>query len=473
MNDMTHKTDDHALHEVPESERQNWLQLAWGTTGIVTTLVQLFVGALATFVAGFWIGVISGIMVAIVGGLLGWAVGNVAFKTGLSSSVLARYHGFGRKGSIVVALIFGFMITGFIALENVLLYKGFLFWSEQADTLQMQLMFYGLLSLVWVGLTAYGFKQVTSVASVTLIAFLGVLVYLMFGIVQSSGQSWVDVFTFGAQLPDEALVALGADTTFGKYAFCFNIMIGAAGALALIDADLGRYSKSTKDIGIAAGLGNLFMNVLMLIVGAAVMYSGGTHLVNYYVAQGMGLADAQAQVLQSPHSVAAAFIILGGAWGAVLLFLAQGKAQVLNTYSASLSLTSIADVVFDFRPGRLVFVIAANLIACLMIALSILDWFAGFITILGVLTTCLSSIIIADYYFISNKRKDKKIRTDFHWPGLITVVVAFISARYIFSGIIPIEFITSVVVSFICYPIVSKLFEKQTNKENNILEINQ
>lgn len=83
MTDLAHKTDDHALEKVPDSERQNWLQLAWGTTGIVTTLVQLFVGALATFVAGFWIGVISGIMVAIVGGLLGWAVGNVAFKTGL------------------------------------------------------------------------------------------------------------------------------------------------------------------------------------------------------------------------------------------------------------------------------------------------------------------------------------------------------------------------------------------------------
>lgn len=457
MSEIAQKTDDHALESVPDSERQGWIKLTWGTTGIVTTLVQLFVGALATFVAGFWIGVISGVGVAIIGGLLGWAVGNVAYRTGLSSSVLARFHGFGKKGSIIVALVFGFMIIGFIALENVLLYKGFLFWSDQADSLGLRISFYAVLTLAWIVLTAYGFRQVTAFASVTLIAFIAVLVYLMVEIIQGSGQSWVDVFSFGAQLPPEALAAIGAETVAGKYVFCFNIMIGAAGALALIDADLGRYSKSSKDIGIAAGLGNLFMNVIMLVIGAAVMYAGTGHLVEYYVGQGMSQAEAQSSVLSSPHSVAAAFIIFGGTVGAILLFLAQGKAQVLNTYSASLSLTNIADVIFGWRPGRVIFVVLANLLACLMIYFSILEWFSGFITTLGVLTTCIAAIIICDYYIVSGWRREKGVRTDLHWPGILTVVISYVCARHVFQGIMPIEFVTSVLVTVIVYPLLSRV----------------
>ncbi|SFM26806.1 purine-cytosine permease family protein [Marinobacter zhejiangensis] len=452
MSNITNNTDDHALESVPDSERQSWIKLTWGTTGIVTTLVQLFVGALATFVAGFWIGVISGVGVAIIGGLLGWAVGNVAYKTGLSSSVLARYHGFGRKGSTIVALVFGFMIIGFIALENVLLYKGFLFWSNQPDSESLRFGFYSVLTVSWILLTAYGFKQVTAFASITLLAFIAILLYLMVEVIQSSGQSWVDVFNFGAQLPPEALAALGAESDVGKYVFCFNVMIGAAGALALIDADLGRYSKSTRDIGIAAGLGNLFMNVIMLVIGASVMYAGTTHLVDYYVAQGMSPEEAQNNVLNSPHSVAAAFIVFGGTVGAILLFLAQGKAQVLNTYSSSLSLTNIFDVIFDWRPGRVVFVVFANILACLMIYISILDWFSSFITTLGVLTTCISTIIISDFYLVSRWRSEKVVRSDYHWPGVITVFVSYVVSRHVLQDFIQIEFVTSVVVTFILYP---------------------
>ncbi|TAM92239.1 MAG: purine-cytosine permease-like transporter, partial [Rhodanobacteraceae bacterium] len=55
--------EDHALESVPENQRQNWLQITWGTAGIVTTLIQLFIGALVTFVAGLKLGVLAGILV--------------------------------------------------------------------------------------------------------------------------------------------------------------------------------------------------------------------------------------------------------------------------------------------------------------------------------------------------------------------------------------------------------------------------
>jgi cytosine permease len=87
----------------------------------------LFFGALVTFLAGIKLELLAGIVATAVGGILGWLLGHVAFRTGLSSTVMARKFGFGVRGSALGSLIFAFMIIGFLALENALLYKGLLF----------------------------------------------------------------------------------------------------------------------------------------------------------------------------------------------------------------------------------------------------------------------------------------------------------------------------------------------------------
>lgn len=449
--------EDHALDAVPDASRKGWLQLSWSTVGIVTTLVQLFVGALTTFVAGIKIGILAGLMVTVIGAALGWGVGHVAYRTGLSSTVLSRYYGFGQKGSILTAAVFGFMIIGFLALENALLYKGFLFYLNIADTMTSRLVVYGLLTVAWILITAFGFELVSRVSSLTLVAFLGVLVYMVFDVIASSGQSWSSVMSFGAQLPPDGLKALGADTDSGKFVFCVNVMIGSAGALAMIDADLGRYAKSSRDIGVAALLGNLFMDVVMLAVGGVVMYAGMGALVDYYVNTGMARDAAQQMALQSPDSVAAAFIVFGGVAGTILMVLAQSKAQVLNVYSASLSLTNLFDAAFSWRPGRLVFVVVANVLALLMLAGSILEWFNSFITILGILTTSFAGIIVADYFLVRRYFSPDQFRehalSALNWPGLTTCVLAFVLAHYVFTAWVPIEFFVSITVSLLLYPV--------------------
>ena len=44
--------EDHALERVHDRERHGWLAMSWNSVGIVTTLVQSYVGALITFIAG-------------------------------------------------------------------------------------------------------------------------------------------------------------------------------------------------------------------------------------------------------------------------------------------------------------------------------------------------------------------------------------------------------------------------------------
>ena len=455
-NSIAASIEDHALEVVPASDRHGWLQISWNTVGIVTTLIQLFIGALTAFVAGMPIALLGGFIVMIIGALLGWGVGHIAYKTGLSSTVMSRIYGFGKAGSMITAIIFGFMIIGFIALENVLLYKGLLFYFGIADSIQMQILIYGLLTLSWILLTAFGFGLVTKVSSWLLVLFLAVLVYIMWGVVGSSSYSVVEVTTFTSQLPVEVLTKMQAATWGDKLAFCVNILIGSAGALALIDGDLGRYARRSKDVAIAAFLGNAFMDIGMLFSGGVVMYAGMSELVAYYVSTGMTQEAAHKIALESPDSVAAAFIVFGGILGAILMLLAQAKAQVLNTYSASLSLTNLMDAALGWQPGRLTFVILANVIAILMLLGSILDWFNSFLTILGILTTCISGIMIADYFIVHPRLNESQLNFNkkeaFNWSGILVGAIGFILAHYVLNSIIKIEFFTALLFSVIAYP---------------------
>lgn len=450
------KMEDHALEPVPDDARQGWLSLTWSTAGIVVSLVQLFFGALVTFVAGIKVGLLAGVVVTIVGALLGWACGHVAYRSGLSSTVMSRYFGFGRRGSIVSSLIFAFMIIGFLALENALLYKGFIFYLGIADTLTARIVIYGLMTILWVFLTAYGFKLVARVSSIALILSLIVLAYIMEVVISSSPHSAADLFSFGSQFPVDTLKAMGAGSDMHKFIFAVNVLIGSAGALALFDADLGRYARRSRDIGIAALLGNLSMDVLMLVLGGVIMYAGIPSLVDFYMhTAGMTREAAMHASLQSPDSITAAFVVFGGVMGALLMVLAQGKTQVLNTYSASLSLSNLFDAL-NFRPGRLTFVVLANIVGVLMLYGQILALVNSWITILGVLTTAFAGIVVADFFIVRRVSKEeldlKAPAENVNWAGVVTLIVAVITSHYLLAQIIPVEAITTVAICIVVYP---------------------
>ena len=261
-------------------------------------------------------------------------------------------------------------------------------------------------------------------------------------------------------MPVDVLKSMGATTPIGKFTFCVNVLIGTAGALAMIDADLGRYAISSKDVAISALIGNLFLDFVMIAVGGIVMYAGTGQLVAHYVANGMSQAAANAAVLNSPDSVASAFIVFGGVLGGILMVLAQSKAQVLNTYSSSLSLTSLSDSTINWRPGRFTFVVLANVVSAMFLIGSILDWFNAFITVLGVLMTCYAGIILADYFIVA-RRHPSAATPAVNWPGVATAVISFVLAHYVMNTLVPIEFFTSLIGALVLYPLLSRLVPRQ------------
>ncbi len=446
--------EDYALERVPASERKGWLTMSWNTTGLVTTLVMLYLGSLVCFVAGVKIALMAGITALVIGSALAWGIASIAYNTGCSGTVITRQFSLGVRGSALASVIFGTMIISFLAIENALLYRGVLLFFEAQDTFMLRILIYSVFTITWILLTAFGFELVTRASSVMVVSFLLLLAWIIIDIVTQSGREIEEALLFPTQLPEVALTGLGIHTPLDKYAFAFNILIAPAGTLALNNADFGRYGRSTFDVGIAATLGILLSTCVVMLLGGVLMYAAAGTVTEYFIGRGLNAETAQARVLQSPDSIAATFMVFSGAVGFILMFLAQAKAQVLNTYSSSLSLTNLCDALFGWRPGRFVFVVLANVIALVMLYGDILEHVEEWFTLLGVFMTCLVGVIILDYYVISARLRRSESEPELvNYAGVVTVVASTVMAHYVLEDIITIECITSLAGAIILYPL--------------------
>jgi cytosine permease len=455
--DLKSRVDDHSLEAVPADDRKHWLSLTWNTAGIVTTLVILFFGALVCFVAGIKIALFAGLLSFGFGSLLGWGLSHVACTTGFSNTLITRQYGLGVKGSVLASIIFSFLIIGMLALENALLYRGILFFFKIQDQLSARILIYGTLTFAWILVTTFGFEFVARFSSVMLIAFLLVMAWMLAGILLQSEGSFIDSLMFTSQFPAPALQRMGIDTDWDKFVFSLNILIGPACALPLVSVDYGRYAKSTPHATMAVVIGGFFQSVIIMLVGGILMHAAAPGLAAYFVEnQGLSMEAASQWVLKSPDSIASAFMLFGGAAGFVLMIIAQAKAQVLNCYGASLSLTNFFDALVNWRPGRFTFVVIANLIALMMLYGHILELVEAWISLLGVLLSTLSGVILMDYFvttpYLSRNGRQTNATQVVNVAGVVTIITSVIMAHYVLPGVISIEVITSCLAVMVLYP---------------------
>lgn len=448
------KMDDHALEQVPESERKSWVQLSNNAMGIVSTLLIMLFGALTTFTAGLGYGLLAGIICLIIGTTFGTLLGNIARKEGLSSTVLTRKYGFGVKGSVVSSLVFCFMILGMLALENALLYHGVLFFFGLEPSIFNAILIYGLFTVCWVVLSLFGIKLVYRIASIATIGFLGVLLYIIIDATVLNGNSVGEILSFGSQF--------SSSTGIFEFIGAVNILIGATGAMTLVNADTSRYARTKKDVLMINIFGNLMQNIVMLLAGGIVAYVGIEHVIQYYVANN-GMTADQARAIAF-NDMASFFIILGGVVGFILMFLANGKAQVLNTYSGSLALTNLFSAI-GWKGNRAIFVVLTNFVALIMIYGDILGLVESWLDALGVLTTCMATIVIVDYYFVKRKMPSESnlIKLEsVNLAGILTLILSSSAALYLSTAkIFPIPFVASTILSLIIYPVLRMYVFKQ------------
>ncbi|AKA48590.1 hypothetical protein IX51_05185 [uncultured archaeon] len=442
--------DDYALGRVPQARRKSGWSLSWLSMGIVSTLVQLDIGYFVAAVAGMKLAIIADILVAIFGGTLGWAVSRVSFAEKLSSTVTSRFYGFGARGSVIASAIFGFMILGFLALENALLYYGTIFALGWTPNLGNEILILGILTVAWILLTTYGINAVLKVSSYLLIVFIILLGYMFYVAVFASGTGVGAIFSHGPLIP-----GMGSSTT--RFMIAVTTLAGSAGALALVDADYARYARTKKDLPIMSYMGSIMIDIVIMISGSVIVYGGLQPAISYVIAHNIvptgTTAGAYVNSLAS-NNTGAFFIILSSVVGFILMYAAQAKAQVLNTYSGSLALANFFDATAKWKPGRLVMVILGNIVALIMIFVGILGFISGYLDILGITTTSFAGIMIADYYIVRRgKRANHKSVEAVNIAGVLTILIATgISAYLETQGIFVMGFLLALILVLVLYP---------------------
>jgi cytosine permease len=322
------------------------------------------------------------------------------------------------------------------------------------------------MTVTWIGLTAWGFAVVTRTSSLMTIGFFVVLAWMIVRVVMQAGAGGAEVFFFTSQLDAETLGRMGLTSEAGKFIFAFNLLVGPACALALNTADFGRYGKSTGHVAAAAMIAIFMQSLVIMFIGGLLMKSAAPVMVAWFV-DTAGLAEnaARQRLLQSPDSIAATFMVFGGAVGFLLMILAQAKAQVLNNYSSSLCIANLFDALFRWRPGRLTFVVLANVIALIMLYGKILHFVEDWIKLLGVLLSALAATIIADYYVVRPRLPAVADEpAGVNWAGVTSIVVAVVCAHWLLKAWQPVEVLTSLVCVALLYPALRLTLLRPGNK---------
>lgn len=451
--------EDHALVRVPEEERKSGWYLALSPVSVATALVLFAIGGFAVVLAGFKIGLITGLVITVFGIILAKTLSMIAFKSGVSSTITSRFFGFGQRGSVVGSAIFAFMIIGFLAMESALLYEGTLLMFGWSDTWPTRILLYGALTLAWIGLAIFGLKVALRSSLIMIIITLAVAVYMIVYIYGVQGNDPMEVFNYPGIVEGGFWV---------KFSAAFSVMGATAGTISLVTMDFARYARTQRDVTILAMAGPLVQNILMVILGALIVIGGMPQVIEYLMARDAGLSPEAAAAAAGGFvmsNTGAFFVIFAGWIGFITIYASQAKAQAINAYSGSLSLVNMIDAVTGWSPGRAVMVVVANIIGLLMIAGGILHQFAAYLAYLGCWTLAMSAIMVADYFFVRRHIQEHNFDRveNWNWAGLATLMIAsLIGMALMFTGIFELGFVVAGVLALFLYPALRKVLPEGT-----------
>ncbi|MDR3352976.1 MAG: cytosine permease [Zoogloeaceae bacterium] len=446
--------EDHALVAVPQAQRHSGWWLALSPVGVATALVIFAIGGFTVMLAGFKAGLLAGCTIALFGATLGILMGRLTHATGLSSTVTARFFGFGYKGSSLGSLTFAFMILGFLAVESALLYEGTLLMFHLEESWKVRICLYTALTLLWVLLAIFGLKLALRASAFCIVVTILVTIYMV-----------VDLYVI--RQADPLVVFNGEGNVQGsfwtKFSTALGVMGATAGTIALLTADFARYCRNRRDITILAVSGPVAQNIVMTILGALVIMGGLPHIMEYLMARNAGLtpeAAAQAAGGFAMGNTGAFFVILAGWVGFLTIYVTQAKAQAINAYSGSLALVNLADTLLGRKPGRAAMVIVGNLIALAMIASGILGQFIAYLSWLGAMTLALCGVMIADYYGVRRGHFDHNTHQveNWNWAGVTTwLLSAGLGIWMIASQVFELGFFVSFLLACLLYPVLRKV----------------
>ncbi|GGQ09858.1 purine-cytosine permease family protein [Streptomyces roseolilacinus] len=416
--------DDYSLTPVPEEARRSWFSVAVQRFGQVSSFQQFMVGAVLGYGMTFTDAVIAitvgSVMLEIITILLGVA----GVREGVSTSVLARWSGFGRKGSAAVGMLVALSLAGWFGVQNGVFAQGMHDLAGWAPEWVWALVGGALVTAISVcGFTIMAWTAYLTVPAFLLLAGWSVVDTL-------AGHSLHDLLT-GA--PPGPVMSLAEGTTLVAGAFILG---------ALMTPDMTRFNRRPSDVVkqtlLGVTLGEYVIGLTAVLLGHAAR-----------------TADVVGIITTS-----------SGLLGTLILTTAILKINDWNLYSSALAAVNSVDVLLGRRVGRRAVTLVIGVAGTALSAVGIVDGFTGFLEAIGVLAPPVAGIIIAEYYVVRRYRPalDRARRTG-HPPegiadwlplSLVCWAAGTLTGEYLGVGI---PAINAVVAAFALYAVAGRALE--------------
>lgn len=420
--------DDYALRRVPRSARYSWLTVAVQRFGQLSALGNFFLAAMIGMGMGFW----NAILAITIGSVLLEAVtiflGIAGMREGLSTSVLARWSGFGAKGSALVGVAMAISLTGWFAVQNEVFANGLVAIVPGVPLWVWCLVGGALVTAI----TARGFAFMRWIAYITVPAFLIVTIWAF--VVEVSKHS---LATLVSSPPPGDPISLAAGTT---------IVAGGFIVGAIFTPDMSRFNRNRRDVVLQTVIGVTLGEYVVGVIGVLL-----AHAVK------VATADSAGQVVAIIQSSS-------GLLGVIVLVASILKVNDWNLYPSSLGIANAVQVFFGRRANRATVALILGAVGSILSALGFANQFQGFLTELGILFPPIAAIIVADYFVLKTWRREldeSRARnalpdTVANWvpAGLIAWAAGYVVGKFVLFGV---PSINSLVAAFLVYLLLGRL----------------
>ena len=412
---------EYAFNKVPESAKVTAGSLFMIWAGYAISLADFVSGTTIGYQMNFRDAILSCLIANLILVFVGVFMGRLAYRTGLTTSLISR-KAFGKKGSIFFSAILCFSAVNWVAVNGdtfgQLVSQVFTWWPlPVAITAALCIVLRatsaingisGLKILGWVGVPC----------ALVLAAFFVLFVQLKVGL--------GSVITY--QPPEGMRLSFMSATA----SFIGTWIFGCT-----ISPDICRFAKKESTIlpvgFISLMLGQFGLEVIGIITAQATKQNSFT---NVSVQLGLG--------------VLVFFCSLFALW----------TTQANNMYSAGLAFQNIlADTPAEGKVKNSVMVSIIAVAAAIFAACGATNFLLPITNFLSVLVPPITGLMMGEYLVIKRSKENKTI----NWIAIASWIAGAIAARLL--GEVFITAIVGIVVTFVCYVVLSKLLDSKVNAD--------
>ncbi|CDG20437.1 Permease [Xenorhabdus poinarii G6] len=355
------------LTRVPQTQRVSLFSVAIVHMGMLTALDQFMLGAVLGGAMDLFDAFIAIFIGSLIFGIVTFGLGLAGMREGLSGSLLARWCGFGRIGSICIGLVIAVSLLGWFGIQNAIFAHSLNFATGNKLGFGWAA---ALSGIVLTTLVAFGFKALQFTARIAVPLFILLVAYIS-----------TSVLSVHADQPLSEIIKLPHFGETLSISAGITIVVGGAIVASLMTPDLTRYTKSgTHVFGIT---------LLTMIAGEFVIN---------------GLAILIAKTLHTSDVVTIMSQVAGGA-GLLVVVFSTLRVNDLNLYSSSLGIINAVEGITGKKLRYPPTAIVIGILGTLLSILGILERFVDFLTVLGVVFPPILGVMLVDYYILRSHRQ--------------------------------------------------------------------